>query len=90
MFSLFAIYSTTQLAFNTSISLLRFSLKFLIEVKNVRIHVISFFCIIYIFRYIVVSDPSGVKVGSGGSTLHGLDLLLTTVGRDALSKCKYS
>lgn len=38
-------------------------------------------------RYIVVSDPPGVRVGSGGSTLQGLDQLLTTVGRDAINKC---
>ena len=40
-------------------------------------------------RYIVVSDPPGVKVGSGGSTLQGLDQLLTILGHGALKKCRY-
>jgi fucose-1-phosphate guanylyltransferase len=39
-------------------------------------------------EYIVISDPPGLKVGSGGSTLHSLENLLTTIGPDDLSKRK--
>jgi fucose-1-phosphate guanylyltransferase len=39
-------------------------------------------------QYVVISDPPGVKVGSGGSTLHCLQELLGTVGADALNNFK--
>ncbi|CAI8041600.1 Fucose-1-phosphate guanylyltransferase [Geodia barretti] len=39
-------------------------------------------------KYIVISDPPGVKVGSGGSTLHCLEYLANNFGQHSLSQWK--
>ena len=41
------------------------------------------------YRYVVVGDPPGTKVGSGGSTLHCLDYLSSTFGQENLSRCEF-
>ena len=40
------------------------------------------------FRYVVISDPPGVKVGSGGSTLHCLEHMLKIFGNECLNYCE--
>ena len=38
----------------------------------------------------MISDPPGVKVGSGGSTLHCLEYLANNFGQHSLSQCEFN